>query len=63
MKTHIGILAAILSLGLGLSACDGGKNSLDDATDSRKGEAMKDAVEDVGDAMEDAADDVEDKFE
>ncbi len=63
MKMHISLLAAILSLVPGLSPCDGGKNSLDDATDSRKGESMKDAAEDVGDAMEDAADDVEDKFE
>ena len=61
----------VLSLGLGVAACQKAEESpmekaadaIGDATDTRENEEMKDAVEDAGDAMDNAGDAVEEAVE
>ena len=55
MKTLI--TAALLVASVGLTACPGEKTlggKIDDVTDSRPNEKIKDKAEDVGDAIKDA---------
>lgn len=58
------MLLAVLSLGLGVAACqkkdetpvEKAVDAIGDATDTRDNESAKDAVEDAGDALENAGD-------
>jgi hypothetical protein len=62
MKLHIAALFAVLTLGMGLTACEKKSESsmeklednVKDAFDARPHEKMKDAAEDAGDAIEEA---------
>lgn len=63
-------LLAALGMGAGLAACDKKEGPMEeageaigDATDSREGEAMKDAGEDLKDAAENAKEGVKDSFD
>lgn len=62
MKLRNAVLFSVLSLGLGLAACEKKEetpieratDAVGDATDSRDNEKLKDAGEDAKDAMENA---------
>lgn len=68
MKTRNVLFMLVLSLGLGMAACqkadespmDKAADAVGDATNSRDNENMKDAAEDAGDALDNAGEAVDD---